>query len=756
METFFSIVGTEIVPRFRNYARAKALESTKLGECMPQLQASKGILIYIDTKDAFDGQWSTDGTIPSGIRLAQELRLKNIRKPIMFVSHKSRNEVSKKESQLGIINTIGHSFKRLNVNSNELILDCIDTMHDLDDLELYDIQNYYCRKDGIVEELSHKLDSSIRYPELDVFITTIQDIAGVYNEDPSLFLEQFLSKFPVIDDTNFSEAVLDVKSYGKKLIRDSSAEDNDNDSEVLPDKKRNRILWVDDEAEKDHPLILALQKRGVEVILYGNALEALRYLEEDWKGSNDVSLVLADYRLNETLEGISVQQRLQGYKLLNMIARSGHIVSLAALSARHRKFLFKSFRYFNVRTEIFPKSEYLNSPDGMRILVEELIALVDRNQETIKSMPRSSGWAYLRPAYVEYIHSFEYDALEQDISIAAAEIVAHYERTYTLGHIFTFNKSTFKMNKDTSVNLEHLTEILLARRVVLWLWLKKGLSNAEVATLLRGELAGDYNVMLSQALGLRNEFPFGLTLEEKNWFQYYIGYPIYREIQNAETLLDQIAREFRAFIEKIQGLADLLKKHGRKVSFTSETYSAEIFFTADIMPRLQSYAEARALCYIAQRWSDALPQANFISLLRSINGCINRHFEKNTDNPAFLNFARFFKRELQRQEARPQLNENDRQIVARLYTAIENGRQPKIGNDHELELYTNIYLVLHTLKKAPDKSFPSLQEIEKTLADELAENQRHKKESRKLTRDNQTRTGKNLLDFNLHGDSLTD
>jgi len=756
METFFSIVGTEIVPRFRNNARAKALDSTKLDECMPQLQASKGILIYIDTKDVFGGQWSTDGTIPSGIRLAQELRLKNVRKPIMFVSHKSRDEVSRKEAQLEIVNTIGHSFKRLNVNSNELILDCIDNMHDLDDLELYDIQNYYCRKDGIVEELSHKLDSSIRHPELKVFVTTIKDIAGVYSEDPSQFLDQFVSKFPVIDYRNFNEAVLDVKSYGKKLIRDSSSNNDGSDSETLLDKKRNRILWVDDEAEKDHPLIQALRKRGVEVILYGNALEAWRYLEEDWKGSNDISLVLADYRLNETIEGTSVQQSLQGYKLLNMIARSGHIVSMAALSARHRKFLFKSFRYFNVRTEIFPKSEYLNSPDGMRILVEELIALVDCNQETIKSMPRSSGWTYLRPAYVEYINSFEYDALEQDISIAAAEIVAYYERTHTLGHVFTFNKSTFKMSKDTSLNLEHFTEILLARRVVLWLWLKKGLSNAEVATLLRGELAGDYNVMLSQALGLRNEFPFGLTLEEKNWFHYYVGYPIYREIQNAETLLGQIAREFRSFIAQIQDLVELLKKHGRRVSFTSETYSAEIFFTTDITPKLQSYTEARALFYIAQRWSDVLQHGAFISLLRSINGCINRHFEKNTDNAGFLNFARFFKRELQRLEARPQLNENDRQSVGRLYAAIEKGRQPKINSDHELELYTNIYLALHTLKNASGTTFLSLQEIEKALADELAENQRQKKESRKLTRDNQTRTGRNTLDFNLGGESLTD
>ena len=350
-----------------------------------------------------------------GIKLAIDLRLKGIKFPILFISFLSRKQICDRKPEREIINAVGHNFVRLPVKTDEMFT-IINNMEPLNDLELYDIQNSYCRKEGIIRETAHRL-SNVKYfdldkkniQELEIELTTaIKTIANVYNEQPSLFLIEFWERYKKLNENNLSDAISDIGRYGERLINEHTRDSQD-DQDYR--KRKWKLIWIDDEVKDNHKLVTLLEQKGVSTILCSSAVKAIDILEKDWSSNNSIGVVLADYRLEEIKDGVKVHQIIQGYSLLKNIAESGRMIRLAALSALPRKFLLHSFKHYNVRTEVFSKRDYLEDDHTYNLLCNQLVALGDENEEAILSMPGDSlGWRNLQPAYQLYRNAPDYIA----------------------------------------------------------------------------------------------------------------------------------------------------------------------------------------------------------------------------------------------------------------------------------------------------------------------------------------------------------
>jgi len=505
-----------------------------------------------------------------GIKLAQDLRLMCVNIPILFSSFLTRKMVFANRPEREIINTIGHNFLQLPTTSKRIVEE-MKKILPLNKLELYDIQNTYCRKEGMVRELAHRL-SDFKYFDLNVksqeeikeyIYKAVLSIADVYNDNPKDFLEVLGNKYSDLNDQNINEIITEIGRYGERIISEHSPILF---IESFTNTKSWKLLWLDDEANTDHKLILLLKKHGVEVILCPTAEIATKYLEEDWGKDNKINVILGDYRLYENIDEVKVHQKVQGYTFLNKIAESGRMIRLAALSALPRKFLLHSFKNFNIRTEIFSKRDYLEDDNTIKLLCDELIDIGDENEEAIVRLPRitSEYWKYFEPFYSYHRNSFNYMENELYISEKAkiycdGLIQDEYKfelsgYTVALGRDLPTKEAKAKKKvkndkdekrkggriyekeekivsiKDPSKEkyYEEFINKMICRRVAIWYTqYNPNYTLKDVHRILKGKkftgtetvLASKNQINTNLALKL-SEFPWNMTVEEKRWLVY--------------------------------------------------------------------------------------------------------------------------------------------------------------------------------------------------------------------------------------------
>ncbi len=544
-----------------------------------------------------------------GIKLAQSLRLKGITAPILFTSFLSRKQVYNNKPEREIINTIGHDFIQLPVHINKFI-GSVKKIKPLTDLELYDIQNSYCRKDGMIRELTHRL-SNIKYFDFKIkskeeikldIEKAVYSIADLYNENPNIFLNGLWNKHCEVNEKNINEVISKIGAYGEDIIREKSPVSI---SDVTSNNKRWELLWLDDEASSDHKLMSYLKEKHVKAILCSSGEVAVKYLEEDFRKDNKVGVVLTDYRLYEIVNEVKVHQKIQGYTFLKNIADSGKMIRLAALSALPRKFLLHSFKNFNIRTEIFSKRDYLEDDNTIRVLCDELIEIGNENEEAILRLPRitSEYWKFFEPFYAYHRNSNDYYNNENYISekskIYCEGLIQNDHEykfqltgyTVALGRDMPTTEAREKNNsklkdqkrkggkkysieeklstyKDPSKGkyFDEFINKMICRRVAIWYTQHNpSYSLRDVHRILKGknylgtetDLAAKNQINTNLALKL-SEFPWNMTIEEKNWLVYemkMIG--INEKEKQEDTLLAFFSNQIVGWLEQHEEFSKL-------------------------------------------------------------------------------------------------------------------------------------------------------------------------------------------------------
>jgi DNA-binding response OmpR family regulator len=563
----------------------------------------------------------------SGIEIVKELRrVHSLSIPILFTSFLPLNQLFNSDRE--ILTAIGQGVLQLPATPTEFtsylkshFTDRSGKIQNLSVMELNDIKSFYCSKEGILSHelhaLNHYLNFNITaenhnatYAEL---LHTIKRVHELFLVDATHAEMAFQVAFPILTQENINDAVSHIVRLGNELLKTyGEKEENTSTIEKSGEKYRWKVLLLDDQIDKEHDLVKQMKANNIQVICLDNADDAENELKKDWKKDNAIMVVIADYRLFENINGIKHHQKVQGYQFLKNIATSDHLVRLVAFSGLQRKFLLNSFKYYNIRTEVKSKTDYLTSKETRQLFCEEIIELAEENWEAIEALPtKCAGFEkYLKDAYKEFRLHPDYNKMESNISMTAREYIWEIQQQITqgeeirIGAIENIKSPLAKTKKDPEAFFKRLQNYLMARRIALWLYAanKKGLGvfidSRRIAEILTDQKypTDAYRQILSTNLGLSlDDFPKNITIEERRWLHYDMQLNIFRDIEQMNPVFLKLSKVYKEYIAADKSLEEYLSKSKHILHHRYKLSDYSISFTKDFSPELKTSTDVRVL-----------------------------------------------------------------------------------------------------------------------------------------------------------------
>ena len=236
--------------------------------------------------------------------------------------------------------------------------------------------------------------------------------------------------------------------------------------------------------------------------------------------------------------------------------------------------------------------------------------MAEENYNAIASMPSGcAGFAkYLAGAYKEFRSHPEYRHMEADLSARATHMVHLIQQQLTAGEPINSKPIEFirsplaKTKKDPE--LVRFRNYLLARRLALWLHARSQkkpslpIDARKIAEILTGQSypTDAYRQILSTNLGLSLEdFPGNILLEEKNWLEYALHIPVFREIAGIGEFFSKLKHHFSAYIAADKKLSARIENNGYNLEFTYRNSAYKIGFDQDLTPILKTSTDIRVL-----------------------------------------------------------------------------------------------------------------------------------------------------------------
>jgi CheY-like chemotaxis protein len=619
--------------------------------------------------DWFTGLPNEHTPFADGVQIAKELRrVHNNDRPILFVSFLPLKILLNTETE--IITAIGHAFCQLPQTPTQLLDFAMkefylnETKFRLSSLELNDIKSFYCSKEGILSHEIHYLNKFLNfeitksnrdeiYNELQTILHRIHQLFLI---EPTVESLQFKNLFADLSSANLSAAIKFITDAGRRL--------NDEYGVKIGIKTREAIsynwevLLLDDEINKQHPLVQHMLQSGLQVTCCNNAEAALRILQQDWQSANRIMVVIADYRLYEEKGGIRYHQKKQGYEFLRQVALSDQLVRLVAFSGLQRKFLLNSFKFYNIRTEVKSKVDYLADEHTYQLFTDEIIELAEENKEAIEEMPsKCAGFEKsLKAAYKEIRNHPGYYKIESRISLTAKEYVRQLQQQLELGNEMRINaieniKSPLApTRKDEEAFLNRVVNYFVARRVALWLHAsnKHGLlieiDSRKIAEVLTDQKypTNAYRQVLSTNLGLSLEdFPRNITIEERRWLHYEMQLDILRDIRIINPVLLQIANIYKDFISTVSFITKRITFNGYQIIYKYKQANYAIHFTEAFFPEIKTATDIRVIFLIIEDavQSEKMPLDFMKPLVSRLRLSL---FEKRFETDYLKNIFRYF------------------------------------------------------------------------------------------------------------------
>ena len=614
-----------------------------------------------------------------GITLGQKLRSAGFRKPIIFTSFLSRKQITENHLERGIVNAIGHSFLRFPYTKKELNrevqrlqkqlegTDGRPVSGELSDLEIYDIQNNYCQKHGMAQMKIHALEGYATRGDVAPNIikleceTCIKQVFELFEEDATLGIARFNKEFPSIDDKNKGKAVRAVSSYCLDMVDSHTGQ---NSGTNLMTKYPWKLLMVDDEIERSHPLISEFESRNIDVLLTKSAKEAELIFKDDNPFHPRIMVILSDYRLEEERDGVLVHQSMQGYQFLQHVSGSGRVVKISALSAMPRKFLLESFNHYGVRAQVYSKKDFpLDQLSSLKFLADEMVNTGNENWAAVQSLPDTKGWKSMEEAYVRYHTHQNFENMERKVCYVVKANIDEYEKREKeksgkgeLLDVFKTPSNDYTPEKNSAGLIDvdedvkkFLNERIKPRRIALWLGAARNLSLPldKIIFLMSKKVKKEgMRKKIFNSLGLvLSDFPFGITVEEQRWLEYDMGVKVLKQVEVGQEVMELIRKRVQLDFQREKFLQGYLAKTG----FIHWEYNREIvevyFSQSDYYPLFRSPHGVKAL--IRKVNDDIKPSDEnyreklevLMSLRRGVLDIIKSH----TNVPSFKSLDTFLK-----------------------------------------------------------------------------------------------------------------
>ncbi len=266
-----------------------------------------------------------------------------------------------------------------------------------------------------------------------------------------------------------------------------------------------------------------------------------------------------------------------------------------------------------------------------------------------------------------------------------------------------------------------------------------------------GEVKSDYRLFLSQSLGLRiNDFPIGLTVEEKNWFQYAFGYQLYRDINIVTTLTLQAQSLFQTLIKKNRDFQQAVIKSDRVIKFGGKNINGEITFNDDFLPSIRTFLHIKTLYNIIVD-EKSFNREDLSRFANRMNYVINRQiFVQESLSPSIVRISKFFKQEAFRGNKISFKAEDLKLLTVYLEAFQLNSHFRKIDKEEHLELYAKVGLAIYELKMRGIELNSITIDILIDKIGKLIKDEKHEKMiSSRITRNNIDRNNKDRLNYTL-------
>ncbi len=614
-----------------------------------------------------------------GISFVQELRRKNYKNKVLFVSFLPENYF--KEKLLKILFFPGHSFMQLPSLPTEWLAK-FKTFESLTDLSLYDVKHHYCSVDQIIDEQFHSLA-----PKYNVAKKLTPQLIDEGNKLVKLVYGSLSKPLPELNeilntDVSGTEALRSLKNLCEAALPESTSREHD---EIQPEWKYWKVLWLDDEENNESPLYKELIKRlGAEekVILCKTYEEAVEQWEAD-KAYGEISLVICDYRLKNE-DGLPTSK--QGYDFMKYLAKCGRSVCKIAYSALKRKFLIESFRHYGIQINIFSKIDFnQHNPDDLAFLTDEIIRLGDNHWIEINNAPQATEWTTIAPIYRSFKNGFSFYTFQNYVSRLAKQNLEVFindfnnqkkkENLWNLTFTDSFKVRTGSFPKSDDNKTDAIKEILIARRFAVGLFaFLKSERNKQSSLLYSGNYLDYIKVILYNsasngegytvgnlsdsdvytkikkhstlkllskfnALTFDSTWPLGLLPEEFGWLKFDMGLvkETYNEIYSYLRQVQIIKNNFQTLFSD-EPFNELITKNDGALKISG----GKIHFNDDNAPLIRNTADAKKIIqsvYDSLDINDYNAYRIFISFWRSlVSQFIKGDFKASGLLPDFLYF----------------------------------------------------------------------------------------------------------------------
>ncbi|MCD4680747.1 MAG: response regulator [Bacteroidales bacterium] len=499
-----------------------------------------------------------------GIKVVQQLRLKNITAPIFICSFASENYPVKEKGFL-ILQSMGHYFIHLPTGITkdyEIRL--------LEEMELEDIQLHFCDIVGLIKTIWHKKPEALILPfeEGKKYIKgLLEDIRNIGNLPHAIYKEtkKVEDELIKIEKESFS-TFLDENTERRFLIHLEDSSEN----AVFNYSGGWEVLILEDKPDQVQTLKNRLEEIHLElkVHLVSTYSEAINKIKEDL--FNRITVVIVDYRLEDSLGNFKGKQ---GYSFISWLIQQNRFTDIFVYSGQSRTSVLSTFKRFGIQINYKRKTEVEGKI--LEDFLEEIIDKGNQMYEALLNQPHTGIWDYsLRSFYAHYRNHKDYILFEQQISQDAKRYIKQLDYFLNLsindeengwfnslmkgGIIIPPFKGVRKLqlrkvghsvppkpkrNGQDDEYYETFKKILVIRRIVLWLKNQTKIDNWLIIANLIFE--GTFNsksekkdtkdkTLITYSCVSDGDYPSRILVEEKNWYK-----SIIHDYDDPESIIDK-------------------------------------------------------------------------------------------------------------------------------------------------------------------------------------------------------------------------
>lgn len=350
-----------------------------------------------------------------GVRIAQKLRLNNVKCPVFICSFMPESYLIEK-GQFKILNFRGHYFIHLPQGLTEG-----RAIDPLDDMELLDAQSFFCNTEGLISSIFHnksnargkKLNDAKNYLINEVY-GRILNIDGLLEESRNV-ARSSIDKIKRIEKKEELEPLLNQNEATLLAPYQSGSQKNVYSIEFLPEGAWEMLILEDNEQQIKDLIHLVNERGNVKIHIANTYNDAQKIIRED--RANKITIVICDYRLEE--EG-NIKGK-QGYSFVQWLAKQNRFNEIFAYSGMARSFQSKIYEQFGIRVHSKNKNELYGK--NLQEFVDELIYAGNRTWDIINSLPTAKQWDELKPFYSFFRSHANYQIWEDDISRGSNAII---------------------------------------------------------------------------------------------------------------------------------------------------------------------------------------------------------------------------------------------------------------------------------------------------------------------------------------------